>query len=221
MIKDYCVIFDMDGVIFDSERACLNTWTEAVKGYGITDVEDVFVRCIGTNMNQTRQIVEDAYAATLGEGISDKLLSESSRLFHERYDGGNLPLKNGVKEILDYLKSKNVRCAVASSTRKAVVEAEFRDAGLLDYFEEIVGGDAVKVSKPDPEIYLMACDKMKVDPSFAFAIEDSYNGIRSAHAAGMKPIMVPDIIPADNEMRELSVVVCDDLLKVIEYFEKM
>ncbi|MBQ9306221.1 HAD family phosphatase, partial [Butyrivibrio sp.] len=137
----------------------------------------------------------------------------------ERYDGGRLPIKAGVKEILEYLKAENVRCAVASSTRKAVVEAELRDAGLIDYFEEIVGGDSVKVSKPDPEIYLIACDKLKVDPKDSFAIEDSYNGIRSAHAAGMKPIMVPDMIPADAEMRGLADTVCESLLDVIDYFK--
>ena len=219
MNKRYSVIFDMDGVIFDSERACLYTWTEAASGYGITNVREVFDRCIGTNMNQTRQIVEDAYSKEFGEGIADKLLSESSRLFHEKYDGGRLPIKAGVKEILEYLKAENVRCAVASSTRKAVVEAELRDAGLIDYFEEIVGGDSVKVSKPDPEIYLIACDKLKVDPKDSFAIEDSYNGIRSAHAAGMKPIMVPDMIPADAEMKGLADTVCESLLDVIDYFK--
>nr|WP_297707183.1 HAD family phosphatase [uncultured Butyrivibrio sp.] len=221
MIKDYCVMFDMDGVIFDSERACLDTWAEVAAGYGLENIREVFNRCIGTNKNQTRQIVKDAYAATCGEGIADKLLSESSRLFHEKYDGGKLPIKAGVKEILEYLKAENVRCAVASSTRKAVVEAELRDAGIINYFEELVGGDAVKISKPDPEIYLIACDTMKVNPADAFAIEDSYNGIRSAYAAGMRPIMVPDMIPADDEMRKLSEVVCADLLKVIEYFNSV
>jgi len=140
MNNRYSVIFDMDGVIFDSERACLDTWTEAAAGYGLSNVREVFDRCIGTNNNQTRQIVEDAYAKEYGEGIADKLLSESSRLFHEKYDGGRLPVKKGVKEILEYLKAENVRCAVASSTRKAVVEAELRDADLIDYFEEIVAG---------------------------------------------------------------------------------
>ena len=221
MIKDCCVIFDMDGVIFDSERACLDTWTEAATGYGVENIREVFNRCIGTNKNQTHQIVEDAYAEICGKGIADKILSESSRLFHEKYDGGKLPIKTGVKEILEYLKMENVRCAVASSTRKEVVEAELHDADLIDYFGEIVGGDAVKISKPDPEIYLMACEAMKVRPADAFAIEDSYNGIRSAHAAGMRPVMVPDMIPADDEMRRLSEVVCPDLLKVIEYFKDL
>lgn len=221
MLGDGCVIFDMDGVIFDSERACLVTWTEAAAKFGIPDVREVFDKCIGTNNNQTRQIVEDAYSGAFGKGIADKVLAESSRIFHEKYDGGRLPVKKGVKEILDYLQKGHIMCAVASSTRKAVVEAELSDAGFLGYFDKIVGGDAVKISKPDPEIYLLACSAMGVNPSKAYAIEDSYNGIRSAHAAGMKPVMVPDMIPADDEMRRLSVTVCEDLLQVIDYFENI
>ncbi|WP_026510775.1 MULTISPECIES: HAD family hydrolase [unclassified Butyrivibrio] len=219
MRKDCCVIFDMDGVIFDSERACLYVWSEAASGFGVGNIREVFYKCIGTNNNQTRQIVEEAYSKDFGPGIADKILAESSRLFHERYDGGRLPVKKGVKEILEYLKSENIRCAVASSTRKAVVENELRDAGFLDYFEEIIGGDAVKISKPNPEIYLMACDIMKVNPMDAYAIEDSYNGIRAAHAAGMKPIMVPDMIPANDEMKSLSVRICADLIEVIDFLK--
>ncbi|MBR1861511.1 MAG: HAD family phosphatase [Lachnospiraceae bacterium] len=221
MDKKNCVIFDMDGVIFDSERACLDTWTEAANACGMKNIREVFYKCIGTNYAQTRGIVEEAYAKEYGAGIADKILSESSRLFHRKYDGGRLPLKAGVKDILDYLKNKNIRCAVASSTREAAVRRELSDAGLADYFEEIVGGDAVKISKPNPEIYLLACSRMQVEPESAFAIEDSYNGIRSAHAAGMRPIMVPDMIPADEEMKDISEVICDDLIEVIEYFERV
>ena len=87
--------------------------------------------------------------------------------------------------------------------RKALVISELTDAGFIDYFDMVVGGDAVKISKPNPEIYTIACRELGVDPSETFAIEDSYNGIRAAKAAGMRPIMVPDIIGPDDEMREL------------------
>ena len=221
MKKDFCVIFDMDGVIFDSERACLDTWTEIASDYGMPDITDVFYRCIGTNKNQTRQIVENAYSEVYGPGISDKLLTESSRLFHEKYDGGRLPVKDGVRDILEYLKNEGIRCGLASSTKKASVVMELEEAGFAGFFEEIIGGDSVRISKPDPEIYLLACEKMHADPAHAFAIEDSYNGIRSAYAAGMRPIMVPDMIPADDEMKEKSVVICEDLKGVIRYFMSM
>lgn len=218
--RDFSVIFDMDGVIFDSERACVSCWGEVAKTHGIYDIDEVFISCIGTNKNQTRIILSDAYAEEFGPDIVDVILTESSALFHSRYDNGNLPVKAGVVEILELLKEKGIKTGVASSTRKAVVEAELRDAHLLSFFDMIIGGDAVKISKPDPEIYLMSCEQLGSDPSKTFAIEDSYNGIRSAHAAGMRPIMVPDMIPADDEMKSLSEIVCSDLYEVKKYFER-
>ena len=217
----YHVIFDMDGVIFDSEKACLLCWTKAAEAFGIHEIEDVFYRCIGTNKNQTRQIVETAYSERFGSGIADRLLAESSALFHQNYDHGKLPVKTGVRELLNYLRENGIRIGLASSTRKAVIEEELEEAGLLTFFDQIVGGDAVKISKPNPEIYLLACEALGVPPKETFAIEDSYNGIRSAYAAGMRPIMVPDMVPADDEMKELSEVICEDLFAVREYLKNV
>ena len=187
--------------------------------YGLKDLEEVFKKCIGTNDAQTAEIVESAYAPEFGEGIYDKLRKESSEIFHKKYDGVGLPIKPGVKELLDYLKDNNVPIGLASSTKKATVERELTEAGLIDYFDKIIGGDAVKISKPNPEIYLLACEAMGTEPEKAIAIEDSYNGVRAAKAAGMQCIMVPDIIPADEEMRELADQICGDLLEVKETLE--
>ncbi len=214
------VIFDMDGVIFDSERACLSCWSEIAEKWKLENVEQVFRKCIGTNDYQTRMIVEEAYAPVFGEGISEKLLKESSRIWHSRFDENPLPMKTGVIEILEFLKINKVPVGLASSTKKASVEAELKQAGLYSYFDKIIGGDAVKISKPDPEIYLLACSEMGTEPGEATAIEDSYNGIRSAYAAGLRPIMVPDMIEADDEMRRLSAVICKDLSEVKAFFEK-
>ena len=83
------------------------------------------------------------------------------------------------------------------------------------------GGDIVKISKPNPEIYLLTCKELMIKPEEAYAIEDSFNGIRAAHAANMHPVMVPDMIPADSEMFKLSEVVCNDLFEVIDYFSSV
>ena len=107
---------------------------------------------------------------------------------------------------------------MASSTRLAVVEEELRQAGLYDYFQIVMGGDQLKRSKPEPDIYLMTCEKMGVQPRNAYAVEDSHNGIRSAYRAGMMPVMVPDLLPATEEMKEMSIAVFDDLLEVRDYF---
>jgi HAD superfamily hydrolase (TIGR01509 family) len=219
MKKGMTVIFDMDGVIFDSERAILECWLVLADKYGLKNLEEVFKKCIGTNDAQTAEIVESAYAPEFGEGIYDKLRKESSEIFHKKYDGVGLPIKPGVKELLDYLKDNNVPIGLASSTKKATVERELTEAGLIDYFDKIIGGDAVKISKPNPEIYFLACEAMGTEPEKAIAIEDSYNGVRAAKAAGMQCIMVPDIIPADDEMRSLADAICGDLLEVKETLE--
>lgn len=91
---------------------------------------------------------------------------------------------------------------LASSTAHDIVVQELTDAGLVDYFQAITGGDQISHSKPDPEIYLKACEKLGIDPKEAYAVEDSYNGIRSAFSAGMKPLMVPDLLPPTGEMEE-------------------
>ena len=215
------VIFDMDGVIFDSERAYLECWKEIATGRGLGDYEQVFYRCIGVNNNQTRMIVEEAYAPEYGEGIADILLEESNRIFRSRYDNEPLPLKKGVTEILDYLKQNGIAFGLASSTAKQNIVKELNNAGLYSYFDKIIGGDSVVISKPDPEIYFLACREMGTEPREAMAIEDSYNGIRAAHAAGMHPVMVPDMIAPDEEMKELSEIICKDLYEVKQYIGKV
>ena len=208
------VVFDMDGVIFDSERATMNCWLELADKYGIKDIEKPYYACTGVTAQRTREIMLEAY----GEDFPyDEYAREASQMYHDRYDGGRLPMKSGVFELLDFLKKENKKIALASSTRRQTVVNQLRDAGILDYFDEIVTGDMVTKSKPDPEIFLLACEKIGVDPADAYAVEDSYNGIRSAKRGGLHPIMVPDLLPADDEMKELSEAVLESLLAVKAY----
>ena len=208
------VVFDMDGVIFDSERATMNCWLELADKYGIKDIEKPYYACTGVTEQRTREIMLEAY----GEDFPyDEYAKEASQMYHDKYDGGRLPMKSGVFELLDFLKKENKKIALASSTRRQTVVNQLRDAGILDYFDEIVTGDMVTKSKPDPEIFLLACEKIGVEPADAFAIEDSYNGIRSANRGGLRPIMVPDLLPANDEMKELSEAVLESLLDVKSY----
>lgn len=209
------VIFDMDGTIFDSERLVLECWERIGKKYGIPDIGEVFMQCIGTNKVRTQEIVFGHYGKDFPY---EKFSGESSVLFHEITEKEGLPVKVGAREILAYLREQDVPLGLASSTRLAVVTQELKDAGLYEYFQTVVGGDLLKNSKPAPDIYLMTCERMGVLPEYTYAIEDSYNGIRSAHAAGLHPIMVPDMMPATQEMEELSERVFTDLVQAREYF---
>ncbi len=214
-IKNRAVIFDMDGVIFDSERLILDCWEKVAEKYHFSNIREVCIDCIGTNSVKTKEIV----CAYYGESFPyDKYRKETSELFREYIQTKGLPVKKGVKELLEYLQAERIPIGLASSTRLAVVEDELRQAGLYGYFQVVMGGDQLKRSKPEPDIYLMTCEKMGILPECAYAIEDSYNGIRSAYRAGMMPIMVPDILQADEEMKEKSVAVLQDLLQVKQYF---
>lgn len=209
------VVFDMDGVIFDSEAKVVECWQVVADKYGIPDIEDACRHCLGINRDATRAYMLEAYGQDFPY---DAYKREMSDLFHERYGDGRLPVKAGVREILSWIKEHGIKIALASSTRRAIVEAELKAAGLYDYFDKVICGDMVEKSKPAPDIFLKACNELGVRPCDAYAIEDSYNGVRSAQSAGLKCIMVPDLVPATDEMRELAERVLPDLTAVMVYF---
>ena len=210
------VVFDMDGVIFDSERGMMGCWLELAEEYGIRDMEKTYLACIGSNGARTKRIVRDAY----GEDFPfDAFAQEASRRYHERFDGGRLPLKPGVPEILEFLEKSGKRIALASSTRRQTVEDQLRWANIRSYFGAVITGDMVEKSKPEPDIFLRACEEICTAPRRTYAIEDSFNGIRAAAAGKLRPLMVPDILPADGEMRRLAEAVLGSLTDVILYWK--
>lgn len=211
------VVFDMDGVIFDSEAKVVECWVETAEKHGIRDIEVLCHKCLGTNSAETRRIALEFY----GEDFPyDEYKAEMSALYHERYDGGRLPMKPYIRELLELIKAKGLRIALASSTRYQVVHDQLRDAGILSYFDKLVCGDMVSRSKPAPDIFLKACEELSVAPSAAIAIEDSHNGIRSAYAAGMRPVMVPDLAPPTEEMQRLAEAIVPSLKEVMELISR-
>lgn len=215
-MKYEAVVFDMDGVIFDSEQAVIDCWKEIAKKYNIVGIEEACRKCLGTNYQRTCEIMKETYGPDFPY---EEYKKENSKLFHERYDGGRLPMKPGIREILEYLKKSGKKIALASSTRKEVVEAELRDAGLLSYFDALVCGDMVSRSKPFPDIYLKACECIGVEPAKTFAIEDSFHGIHSAYDGNLRPIMVPDLLQPTMEIKNLCYAVLPDLYEVIKFLE--
>lgn len=208
------VVFDMDGVLFDTERLCMEGWSKVAARWGIEGMDAISRKCIGLNANDTEALV-------LGECGKDfpygDFMGEVSQWFRSYIAKKGLPVKPGVEKLLAYLKRSGYQIGLASSTRYASVVQHLKQANIIDDFQVLVTGDMIEHSKPKPDIYLLACKKLGVEPTESYAIEDSPNGIRSAHAAGMKAIMVPDLIEPDEEMRELSHIICKDLLEVLSY----
>ncbi|HOO79954.1 MAG TPA: HAD family phosphatase [Lachnospiraceae bacterium] len=221
LIKDNpikAVIFDMDGVIFDSERIVIKCWEQIAREYNILDVGSVIHQCLGVNDTKTRAIFCEHYGKDFPYDEYRKL---TSKMFHEQYDHGRLPMKEGVVELLCYLQENGYVIGLASSTRTEVVRKELEEAKILPYFDYLTCGDTVAKSKPEPDIYIKACENLGILPKEAIAIEDSYNGIRSAFRAGIFPVMVPDLIEADDEMKGLAGNICGNLLEVKAWLQNL
>ena len=212
--KKFAVVFDMDGVILDTETIVLKCWKDIAQKYHIAGIEAACRASLGLTAAATIQTFKRIY----GEDFPyEPYKAEVRELFFGKYYGKHLPLKQGAKEILQHLKEKNIPVALASSTREAVVRRELEDAGVLQYFDKVICGDMVQHSKPHPEIFLTACRELGVSPRETYAVEDSFNGILSAHAGGLKAVMVPDQIQPDEEIRALTVKICRSLSEAEEF----
>ena len=218
MSKQTDIIFDMDGVIFDTENLFLDCWRQIATTHGLAGIDTVYHRVLGMNGAATRAVYREAYGADFDyEGLSRAAMD----IFNEQVATGGMPMKPGVVELLTYLRDGGYRLGLASSTssRRVISQLESRD--LLKFFRVVIGGEMVQNSKPAPDIFLLACERIGVNPAAAYAIEDSYNGVRAAHAAGMRVIMVPDMVMPDDEMRSLATHIFPDLLAVRAYLVKL
>ena len=211
------VIFDMDGVIFDSERLVIECWKAIARKHNIPDIVEICMRVQGNNREETGKRFREKY----GDGFPyEAYKKEMSALFRRLYGGGRLPLKRGVTEILESLKQAKIPLALASSTRTDIVRQELEEAKIIHYFNSVLGGDMVTRSKPQPDIFLAAAEALGAKPVNCYVLEDSYNGIRAAYRAGMHPVMVPDMQQPTAEMLGMAEVIVKDLLSALEYLQE-
>lgn len=195
------VIFDMDGVILDSQRMATDAWTRAVASLGYCLTEELNLQLIGRNAKDSDAIL---CAALGGDFPVDAARQTARQFFSELMPERGIPLKPGLEALLDFLEARAVRTAVATSTPRAACVRHLQRAHILERFAAHVCGDEVVQGKPAPDIFLTAARLLGTRPEACVVLEDSFAGIRAAHAAGMIPIMVPDLLPPDEDIRALA-----------------
>lgn len=206
------VIFDMDGLILDTERISCRSMTEVFRRHGATLTREMYMTVIGGARGVFDRLVADHLP-----GLSpDEALKESHAISRAYMAENGVPVKRGFFELARHLKSRGIRMAVGSSTPKAVAAAELAEAGALELFSAAVYGDEVENTKPAPDIFLKAARQCGVAPAAALVLEDSRNGILAAGAAGMRVVMIPDMIPPDDDLRARCLAVCDSLSDVVK-----
>lgn len=215
MIKG--LVFDMDGLLLDSERIVQRSWNEAGEEMGISGVGEHIYNTLGMNRKARNAYFNEAFGVGFPLEDFNKRVSD---IFYRIVKEEGLPVKDGARELLEYAKENHYKTAIATSSGRAYAVKVLEDAGLYRYFDGGVFGDMVEHTKPDPEIYLKACESIRIKPEECVAFEDAPAGIRSAYAAGLKVIAVPDLVEPDEETLMFTYQKLDTLKEAVSLFSR-
>lgn len=207
-------IFDMDGLLIDSERTIMNTWIAVGRDLGI-DIRPIdYVEIIGRSLPECHAMLREMFGK---EPVFQEALLRVRQQLQSPEKPPVYPLKPGARDLLVALINAGVPCAVASSSSGQEIKARLSRVGVLDFFDAVAGGDEVFRGKPDPAVYQLAASRLGKSPSECLAFEDSENGVLAAHRAGIKVVTVPDLRPPSDEVIGVSLVRLESLKQTRGY----
>lgn len=210
-------IFDMDGTLFDTEPISAQIWKEVAKEKGYTIPEGVLQGVIGMSYAGGKEV----FLQEIGEDFPfESLCAEKIRRQNEWYNTHSVPVKPGVKEILNYAKRRGIPCAVASSSPLIQIEILLNKVGLREYFSHLQSGESIKRGKPYPDIFLAVCKHFDVKPQDALVFEDSENGLKAAEAGGIPAILVPDLAVIGESVAHKALYICDSLIEAVHCLQE-
>lgn len=212
------LIFDMDGLLFDSERVVQRSWNIAGNELGFGLVGENIYNTLGMNLKSRTDYFKRVYGMDFP---MDRFAERTREIYYAIAREEGVPLKPGVRALLEYGKQHGYKMGVATSSRQVHAVNAMKEKGIYDYFNNCVFGDMVENAKPDPEIYETACKRLGTEPENAMALEDAPNGIYSASRAGMYAVMIPDLVQPDEVMKKTAYRICRDLYEVIDLLEHM
>lgn len=207
----------MDGLMIDTERLTVKIWGKLGKEFGYENVTEAAPHTMGMREDASKKYFADHFGKDFPY---DEFMGKSGKITLKYMETHGVPVRPGLFELLDYLKSKNLLLAVATSTAHERTMFCLNDIGAAKYFDKIVCGEMVEKSKPDPDIYLKTAAAIGVKPSECVVLEDSPNGATAGTAAGMMTVMVPDIAAPDGELRKSLYACVNSLTGTIPLFEK-
>ncbi|GAB2646960.1 HAD family hydrolase [Vibrio panuliri] len=204
-------IFDMDGLLLDTERLCMRVFQQACETLGFPFHQEAYLNIIGRNSTGIQKILLQAYGDDLAPIHNEWKQNYDAITHHQAID-----VKEGVIALLEWLKANDIPTVVATSTRRELAEIKLKLAGLDGYFSGLTCGCEVSNGKPDPEIYLLAAQRVGVAPEQCIAFEDSSNGVIAAVSAGMQTYQIPDLVVPNDEIKALGHKIKPSLSIVLE-----
>ncbi|WP_101772553.1 HAD family hydrolase [Peptostreptococcus faecalis] len=212
------VIFDMDGVIFDTESMSSDFWRKTMAKYGHEMNDEIYSEVMGRNKEGVIEGLESIYKDPSID--FRKISEEKTAAMVEQLDKNPIPTLPGIYEIIEYLKLKGYKMGVATSTRKFRAEKRLKKENIYDHMHAFMYGDEVEKSKPHPEIFLKTAQMLNLEPGECLVLEDSPSGIEAAYNGGFKCINVVDMKKPTEQMKKRTIAICDDLFEVIDWLEE-
>ncbi|MCL1988548.1 MAG: HAD family phosphatase [Firmicutes bacterium] len=213
------IIFDMDGLMIDTEPASKEGWRAGLEHFGFELDEELYVSLIGRGINAAKILLSEKYGAAFDFDVARKIRAEQMEIYLEQH--GGLSMKKGLLPLLDCLDNLKIPKCVATSTERESMERKLIELGLFDRFDGFITGDQVKLGKPNPEVFLKAAELTGAIPENCIVLEDSPAGINAAHNAHMPCIMVPDMISPDDDIKSKVYAICNDLEEVAGIIAKL
>lgn len=216
MIK--AIIFDMDGLMIDSERVTFEGYQEMLKKMNLTMSEDFYITLLGKPIKGIYQRFYDVY----GQDFPiESVIKDVHQYMAERFEKEGVPLKKGLISLLEYLKAHHYKTIVATSSNRDRVDNILQSADIEKYFDDSICGDEVTKGKPNPEVFLKSCQKLGVNVDEAIVLEDSEAGIQASHAANIKVICIPDMKYPEPEFVEKTYKIFKDLEEVKDFLQTL
>ena len=212
------VIFDMDGLMIDSERVTFECYQERLKDMNLTMDEEFYKTLLGKPIKGIYQRFYDVYG---NDFPIENVIQDVHQLMAERFETEGVPVKKGLVELLHYLNDNNYKTIVATSSNRDRVDKILAQAKITEFFDDSICGDEVTKGKPNPEVFLKSCQKLGVNVDEAIVLEDSEAGIQASYDANIKVICIPDMKYPEKQYEEKTFKILKDLTEVTAYLKSL